>query len=306
MDHILRTTPWTVLVLDRLDVSGNLHRITELDSYDPSRVVFVYHDLKAPVNEGVKKRLGPIQTVFHLAASTHVDRSIDAPMEFVMDNVVGTTNLLLYAREVGATVLYFSTDEVFGPAPGTTRYKEWDRYNSGNPYAASKAGAEEMCLAFANTYKMDVRITHTMNVYGYRQHPEKFIPSTIRKVLNGEKVIIHADPTKTKAGTRFYIDARHVASAVMFVEAHGKAGEKYNIVGEREVDNLTLAQMIARTVGKPLEYELVDFHSSRPGHDLRYGLCGDRLKEMGWVPPDSFEGSLADTVRWTLEHPAWL
>lgn len=292
--------------MDRLDVSGNLHRLTELPSYDPSRVVFVFHDLKAPVNEGVAKRLGEIQTIFHLAASTHVDRSIDDPMSFVMDNVVGTTNLLLYAKSIAAKFIYFSTDEVFGPAPGDTRYKEWDRYNSGNPYAASKAGGEEMCLAFANTYRMDVRITHTMNVYGYRQHPEKFIPSTIRKVRDGQKVIIHADPTRTKAGTRFYIDARHVADAVLFVEREGRSGEKYNIVGEREVDNLTLARMIAEAVGKPLDYEMVDFHSSRPGHDLRYGLCGDRLKEMGWEPQDTFEGSLRDVVEWTLAHPEWL
>ncbi len=140
-----------------------------------------------------------------------------------------------------------------------------------------------------------------MNVFGERQHPEKFIPMTIRKVLKGETVIIHANKDKTKAGSRFYIHARNVAAAVQFVLDKGEIGEKYNIVGEREMDNLELAQFIAQVVGKPLKYKMVDFHSSRPGHDLRYALDGTRLKKMGWKLPKNFKESLRKTVEWNLE-----
>jgi dTDP-glucose 4,6-dehydratase len=203
-------------------------------------------------------------------------------------------------------MVYFSTDEVFGPAPEGVSYKEWDRYRSGNPYAASKAGGEELCLSFENTYKVPVAVTHTMNVIGERQHPEKFLPSTIRKVLTGDTVIIHANKDKTKAGSRFYIHARNVASAMLFLIDRAVPGEKYNIVGEKEVDNLALAQAIADNVGRELKYEMVDFHSSRPGHDLRYALCGDLMKEMGWKIPMAFEESLKRTVAWTLAHKRWI
>lgn len=242
--------------------------------------------------------IGQYDYILHLAAETHVDNSITDPLLFVRTNVMGTANMLEFARTQTnlKAFLYFSTDEVFGPAPGKTLYKEWDRYNSGNPYSAAKAGGEELALAYGNTYKLPIIVTHTMNVFGETQHPEKFIPMTIQKILNGETVIIHANPEKTKAGSRFYIHASNVARAVEFVLNNGKLQDKYNIVGEQEVDNLELAQLIAATLKKPLKYELVDFHSSRPGHDLRYGLDGTRLKDMGWKIPTNFEQSLRHTV----------
>jgi len=308
-EHILRNTDWEVVFLDRLDCSGNLGRITEIGDWDKhrTRCRWIWHDLKAPISSQLAKQIGHVDYVFHLAAGTHVDRSIVAPMEFVMDNVVGTANLLEYARDYGCErFVYFSTDEVFGPAAPGVAYREWDRYNSGNPYAAAKAGAEELCLAFHNTYKLPVLITHCMNVFGERQHPEKFVPNTIAKVSRGEKVTIHADATKTKAGSRFYIHARNVADAVLFVLEKGKVGDKFNIVGEREVDNLELATLIADIQNKDLLYEMVDFHSSRPGHDLRYALDGTKLAEMGWKPPVSFERGMERVVQWTLAHPRWL
>jgi len=202
--------------------------------------------------------------------------------------------------------LYFSTDEVFGPAPRNVEYLEWDRYHSGNPYSASKAGAEELCLAYHNTYGVPVIITHTMNVFGERQHPEKFIPSTIAKVLTGEKVIIHASPHGTP-GSRFYIHARNVAHATLEIIKKDRCwGEKYNIVGEKEVDNLEMATLIAEVLDEDLNYQLVDFHSSRPGHDLRYALSGEKLKSMGIRYPVSFEDSLTKTIQWTKEHREWL
>lgn len=148
-----------------------------------------------------------------------------------------------------------------------------------------------------------------MNVYGERQHPEKFMPMVVRKVLLGEKVIIHANKEKTQAGKRHYIHARNVCAALLFLTKKSFNGyEEFNIVGEKEIDNLALAQFIANVVGKELIYEMVDFHSSRPGHDLRYALSGDKLKEAGFSFPKNFEESLEKTVRWYLapENKKWI
>lgn len=309
VEHVLRNTDWELVLLDRLDCSGNLNRLPEISGWGDhkKRCRFMWHDLKAPLSAQLTKQIGDVEHVLHLAASTHVDRSITNPLEFVYDNVVGTANLLEFCRQViPHRIVYFSTDEVFGPAPVGTAFKEWDRYRSGNPYAASKAGAEELCVAYVNTYKTPVLVTHCMNVFGERQSPEKYIPMTIDKVRRNEIVTIHADKTKKRAGSRFYIHARNVADAVLFVLKNGTVGEKYNIVGEKEVDNLHLAELIAHFSKQQLRHEMVDFHSSRPGHDLRYALDGSRLAEMGWKPPVAFEKSLERVVKWTLENPRWL
>lgn len=304
VDALLRAGH-SVVGLDRLDFSGNLNRLAEMvrkgDAFRQT-----HHDLRAEINPLLARQIGPVDWVLHLAAASHVDRSISDPLSFVMDNVVGACNALTFARDAGAKFLYFSTDEVFGPAHEDTAYQEWERYRSGNPYAATKAGGEELAIAFENTYKMHVIVTHTMNVFGPRQHPEKFIPSTIQKVLAGEIVTIHADKTMAKAGSRFYIHAADVARAVLFLMEKGRSGQKYNIVGEREVDNLELAQTIASAVGKPLRHQMMDFHSSRPGHDLRYALDGGKLRAMGFVMAGNFERRLAETVNWTLANRQWL
>lgn len=318
VEQLLKTTDWELVLLDRLDVSGNLNRLhemlTELQRQSlklrpiMSRLTWVYHDLKAPINEAVAIAIGRVDGVLHLGASTHVDRSITNPMEFVLDNVVGTANVLEYVRnaELPPWMIYFSTDEVFGPAPDGKAYGEWDRYRSGNPYAASKAGGEELCIAYANTYKLDIRVSHCMNVFGERQHKEKFIPLVIGKVLRGELVTIHANADKTEAGSRCYIHARNVANAVQFIIEHGTAGDKYNIVGSQELDNLSLAQIIAEIMECKLHYELVDFHSSRPGHDLRYALDGRKMAAMGWHAPLDFVVTIERVVKWTLLHQQWL
>ena len=306
VDYWLRNTDDEITIIDRLDCSGNLNRLAEIGAAKNPRVRFVYHDLRAPLNAQLMSQIGSQDLILHLAAGTHVDRSITHPLEFVYDNVVGTCNILDFARITGCgRFLYFSTDEVFGPAPKGTQYLEDDRFRSGNPYAATKAGGEELAIAYQNTYKLNVVVTHTMNVMGKRQHPEKYVPMTIQKVYAGEKVLIHADPTKTQPGSRYYIDAEDVAEGVMFVATYGMNGEKYNIVGEQEIDNLQLAQMIAAAVGKNLDYELVDFHGSRPGHDLRYALDGSKLANMGWTPRPIF-GRINDLVSWTLNNKQWL
>ena len=319
--RILKDTDWNIVTLDRLDYSGNLNRLNDILEYECTpeqrkRVRVVWHDLKAELNPLVRKEIGKVDYVLHLAAGSHVDRSIDYPMEFVMDNVVGTCNILDFARSQDIErFLYFGTDEVFGPAPNDIKYKENDRYNSTNPYSATKAGGEELAVAYENTYKLPVYVTHTMNVFGERQHPEKYIPMCIRRARDGDTITVHSDKTKTVAGSRHYIHADDVASAVLFLLNYqgtfaptwGNAKcPKFNIVGSEELNNLELAQIIADAQGKELKYEMVDFHSSRPGHDLRYALDGNKMRDLGWTPAKSVRERIAEVTNWTLNNNRWL
>ena len=308
-EHLLKNTDWEIVVIDKLNyASSGFDRLREVSVFDDKRVHIFATDFTKPIIDGLAQEVGEVDYIVHMGAETHVDNSITNPEPFVMSNVVGTMHMLNFARRLKGLkkMIYFSTDEVFGPAPEGTSFKEWDRYNSSNPYAAAKAGGEELCLAYANTYKVPVMISHTMNVFGERQHPEKYIPMVIRKVLLGEEVVIHSNPDLTKAGSRFYIHARNVASAIMFLLNIGQERDKYNVVGEKEVDNLALAQLIAKFIGKPLKYKMSDFHSSRPGHDLRYALDGTKMHDLGWHLPVDFENSLRKTVDWTLKNDKWL
>lgn len=310
VEHFLKNTDWKIYILDKLTYAAiGFHRVRDIDAYDDERVDYFTYDLTRPISKGVIKETQDVNYILHLAAETHVDNSITNPMKFVMSNVVGTTNLLEFARRHCKNLeafCYFSTDEVFGPAPEGVDYKEWDRYNCTNPYSATKAGAEQLCLAYANTYGIPLFIIHCMNVFGERQHPEKFIPICINKIINGEEVTIHSNTSKTKAGSRFYIHARNVASAVNFLIDNYQQREIYNIVGEKELTNLQVAQIIAKILDRELKYKMVDFHSSRPGHDLRYALDGGRMAEIGWEVPVTIEESLKNTVDWTLRNIKWL
>jgi dTDP-glucose 4,6-dehydratase len=320
--YLLKHTDWDIVTLDRLDYSGNLNRLHDILMYNHTpetrkRVQVVYHDLKAELNPLIKSTIGEVDYVLHLAAGSHVDRSIEYPMEFVLDNVVATCNILEFARTQKnlERFIYFSTDEVFGPAPNNIKYKENDRYNSTNPYSATKAGGEELAVAYQNTYGLPVYITHTMNVFGERQHPEKYIPMCIKKARDGETVTIHSDSTCTIPGSRHYIHAEDVSDAILFLlnyqgtfepDDTGAKCPKFNIVGSEELNNLELAQIIAEAQGKELKYDLIDFHSSRPGHDLRYALDGSKMKEMGWEPTKSVRERIAEVTNWTLENNRWI
>jgi len=322
----LEKTDWEIISLDRLDYSGNLNRLDNVvRQYPPEvrkRVKIVWHDLKAEIAEINRNLIGDVDIILHLAASSHVDRSISHPMEFVMDNTIGTVHMLNYARTQKnlERFIYFSTDEIFGIAPNGVSYKERDRYNSTNPYSASKAAAEEFCVAYENTYKLPIFITHTMNVFGERQHPEKFIPMCIRKIRDGEKIFIHSDHTKTIPGSRFYIHGKDVAEAMYFLlhlsedqlkkvyepDWGGAKCPKFNVVGKEEINNLELVKHIAKAVGKEPVCELIDFHSSRPGHDLRYALDGDYMRSLGWEPRLTLQERIKEVVDWSLTNKEWI
>ena len=310
VEHVFKNTDWEIVIFDKLSYASNgFERLRDTDTLNNNRVKVFTNDLTNPLPEGIIKEIGlNVDYIVHMAAETHVDNSIKDPKLFIDNNIYSTLNMLEYAKKLPNLKMffYFSTDEVFGPALGDTLFKEWDRHKPTNPYSASKSAAEQICIAYENTYKLPLMIVNVMNAFGERQHVEKFIPLCVKKIINNEKIYIHSYPDKKTSGTRFYIHARNIADAVLFLIKNGTIGEKYNISGEREVSNLEMAKMIARFMNKEFDYELIDFHSTRPGHDLRYGLDGSKLFEMGFKLPINFEESLRKTVEWTLENQKWL
>jgi dTDP-glucose 4,6-dehydratase len=300
--HLLENTDWHVVSLDREGDRRRLEALTDWESRK-RRVSFVEHDLTAPLGVAERKAIGEAEYILHLAAMSHVARSVEEPLRCTLNNVVGTVTLLDLARTLPSLqkFCYLSTEAVFGPAPEGVAYKETDAPWPNNPYAGSKAAAEALCIAFACTYGLPVCLVRAMNIFGERQTPEKFIPLVLRKVAKGESVRIYP-------GSRAYIHARAVAAALLLLFEKGDVVRErgtgvYHVVGEKELSNLELAQKIAAFAGKPLAYELA---KSEPGQDLRYALDGSRLRSLGWKPPLSFEKSLEQVVRWTLEHPEWL
>jgi len=300
VEHVLKNTDWQIVILDALTYAGDLGKLTLIENIniwdkEKSRVKFVWHDLRSPLENSVAEAIGDVDYIWHLAAETHVDRSLINSTPFVLSNVLGTANLLDFARKQDGLqrFIQFSTDEVFGPAPMGVFYKEGDTCNPSNPYAASKEGAEAMAKSYAFSFGVPVTITRTMNVFGERQHPEKFVPKTARSVLSNEKVIIHGLPGNISS--RCWIHARSVGDALLWVIQGGEVIHKakqddcqngiYHIVGE-EADVLSLANRITMLgrgmVLEDAEIEYVDFHSTRPGHDLRYALNGDKLRNSGF------------------------
>lgn len=268
------------------------------------RVTVLTHDLSAPFTEGLKKQIGQPDYILNIASDSHVDRSITEPVDFVQNNINLVLNMLELARETKPKMfLQFSTDEVFGYAPEGTYHKEWSVTNPSNPYSASKAAQEALAISYWRTYTLPVVITNTMNVFSELQDWEKFIPLCVKRILNGEKIYVHSYPGEEKAGSRFYIHGDSVAEAIARIMETTPAQypdnehlDRYNIVGDEEVDNLTLAQTIANILGQELIYELTDAHSSRPGHDVRYALDGTKMKEMGWEPSCNYAEKLKEVV----------
>lgn len=311
VEHLYVNTDWEIVIIDKLSyASKGIEKLRDIGIgfLENERVKIFTYDLTNALSPGLILEIGDLDYIVHMAAETHVDNSIKDPVPFIHNNVMSTVQLLEYARTLPnlKKFFYFSTDEVFGNANDGQSYKEWDTHNPTNPYSASKSAAEQICMSYENTYKLPVLITNVMNAFGERQHVEKFIPKCVKYLLEGKTIDIHCDKTCTKPGSRFYIHARNIATAVLFLIENGKIGDKYNIVGEKEVNNLEMAQFIAKVMGKELKYNLVNYHEDRPGHDERYSLDGNKLINMGWNVPVNFEQSLEKTIKWTLENRKWL
>lgn len=314
--HLLMQTDWEIICIVSWKHKGTPERIEgALKGLDENRVTIIRHDLEARFTEYTKRRIGHIDYILNIASNSHVHRSIEDPIPFVIGNVELVTTMLEYAREAKPELfLQFSTDEVYGPASKGINFKEGSPMRPSNPYSASKAAMENIAFSYWRTYNVPLIITNTMNLVGQTQDYEKYPAQLIRKIYQGETVTVHGKPGDI--GSRYYIHARSAADAVLFiinnlppklyVEDEVTSPNQYNIVGDTELNNLEFAEMTAKILGKELKYEFVDFHSARPGHDRRYALDGLKLKELGWVSPVSFEEAWKDTVAWTLNNKFWI
>lgn len=311
VEHAIKTTDFNIVALYSFRHLGCPYR-----HIDNERVKPIFHDLNAPISNRLSYEIGPVDIIVNLAAQSHVERSIQDPVPFVQNNVNSVLHILEFAKERKVEAfIQVSTDEVYGPAIGDDKHEEWREIIPSNPYAASKAAQEALAISYWRTYNLPLIITNTMNMIGPRQDKEKFVPMCIKKIINGEHLEIHGQ--NGSVGSRQYLHAKSHADGILWllnktrinkydprIECYQRP-DRYNIVGEREVDNLELAQTIARLLNKDFKYTLVDFHSARPGHDKRYALDGSKIASLGWRPPFTIEETLKETISYALEQPRW-
>ena len=307
-----------VVNLDKLTYAGNLSNLTPLQS-DP-RHVFVQGDILDGELFAKLLREHDINAVMHLAAESHVDRSIDGPEAFIMTNFVGTFRLLdvalKYHKERQAAgkadfrFLHVSTDEVFGSlGPNDPAFSETTPYQPNSPYSASKAGSDHLARAYIHTFKLPVVTTNCSNNYGPYQFPEKLMPLMIQKVIRAEKLPVYGDGSNVRDWLYVEDHARGLALALV----RGAIGETYNIGGKCEMKNLDVVHSIIAAVNaerpalQRTPEALITFVKDRPGHDRRYAIdCSKISRELGWEPRETFASGLRRTVRWYLEHEAWV
>lgn len=318
--HIMTNTDWTLVGIDSFRHKGWTDRLNVLFTDHPEwkeRVRVITHDLVAPISPIMREKIGKVDYIINMASLSDVEASIQNPVPFIKNNVDLVLTMLEYAREAKPEVfVQISTDEVYGASAskyGDLR-KEWDAIIPSNPYAASKAAQEAIAISYWRTYGVPVIITNTMNNWGEMQQSSKFPAMIQQKIAKGEKVIIHGKPGHI--GSRSYIHSRNFADAVLFLLKNTKPHmhvpnsadrpDRYNIAGEVQLDNLELAQVIAELMGKELDYELVDTHTQRPGHDPHYGLDMTKMRSLGWKAPVDWKESLKNIITWQKEHDEWM
>lgn len=325
--HLLVNTDWEIVCPVTFRHKGLPYRLESSVCDRPDwtdRVKIIHWDLRSPADPMTLRSLEDCEVFMNVASESHVDRSIAHPEVFARNNHDLMANVLQTARTVQPRLLLqMSTDEVYGPAYGSYRHKEWDPVIPSNPYAASKADQEAMCIAAWRTYGVPVVITNTMNIVGEMQDPEKFLPMIIRNLRSRRPIPVHVASDGTP-GSRYYLHARNLADAWLWLARRALdtglvqlyAGgytrpERYHIVGSGPVGNDQLVHIVGRIMG--LEREVteglikpVDFHSTRPGHDPVYALDGSRIAALGWTAPVAMDDALERTVKWSLEHPGWL
>ncbi|MCI0637634.1 MAG: dTDP-glucose 4,6-dehydratase [Gemmataceae bacterium] len=297
--RLLRTDPNAHITnLDCLTYAGNPENLADIE--DDARYRFVRGDIADA--KKVKRLTAEVETVFHFAAESHVDRSIHDAQPFVRTNIVGTQVLLEAARlHPIKRFVHISTDEVYGSSGPTGAFSEQAPLAANNPYAASKAAADLLVRSYCQTYRMPAVITRSSNNFGPYQFPEKLIPYFIARILQDETVPLYGDGLQVR-------DWIHVADhcrAIELVWRRGRIGEVYNIGGGCEKTNLEVTRLLLRALGKP--ESLIRFVADRPGHDRRYALdCRKIETELGWRPQIPFEQGLLDTLRWYQENTVWV
>ena len=314
--HLVDDLGASVLVVDKLTYAGNPASLAELEGRPGYR--FVRADIcDAPRMAALFAEFAP-EAVMHLAAESHVDRSIDGPMAFVETNVTGTGVLLQAAlahwrglpAERAATFRFHhvSTDEVYGTLGETGQFTETTPYDPRSPYSASKAASDHLVSAWGHTYGLPVVISNCSNNYGPRQFPEKLIPLNLIKGLAGEPMPVYGEGRNI----RDWLYVEDHARALALILARGRVGETYNVGGAAERQNIAvvrtlcgvLDELAPRAAGP--HADLITFVRDRPGHDFRYAIDFSKLEaELGWRPRESFESGIRRTVQWYLDHRAW-
>jgi len=300
--HLLEVTAAEIVNLDRLTYAGNEENLRDLER-DP-RYRFVHGDVADP--RAVAEAIDGAEVVFHLAAETHVDRSIEDAADFVRTNVEGTHVLLEAAREAGARVVFVSTDEVYGSLDSTDAppFTESSPLAPNSPYAASKAAADLLARAWFRTYGLDVVVTRCSNNYGPYQYPEKFLPLMILRAAAGEPLPVYGDGLHR----RDWLHVDDHCRALVAAWRKGQPGRVYNLGSGRDRSNLEMAETILRLVAEEFgpTRSTIRHVTDRPGHDRRYAVdAGRARRELGWRPRVAFEEGMRDLVRWYRDHPEW-
>lgn len=298
--YILQHCPdWEVVNYDLLTYAGNLISLKDVENNPRYR--FVRGDVGD--EEGVKRAMEGCRLVFHLAAESHVDRSILDATPFVRTNVMGTQVMMEVARELGVErFIQVSTDEVYGTlGPEDPPFTEDHPLKPNSPYSASKAGADLLVRAYVRTYEFPAIITRCSNNYGPYQFPEKLIPLVIRNARSNLPIPVYGDGRQV----RDWIFVEDHCEALLAVAEKGRVGEVYNIGGHCEMENINLVRLILQELGKP--ESLIHFVKDRPAHDRRYAMDTSKIeRELGWTPRHSFHQSIKRTIRWYEENQEWV
>jgi dTDP-glucose 4,6-dehydratase len=315
--RIVRETPHEVCVFDKLTYAGNLASLASVAS--SSRYVFRRADICDPVTVRAAFEAFQPDAVMHLAAESHVDRSIDGPMEFVRTNVVGTAVLLQAAlayfrslpaeRAAAFRFHHISTDEVFGSLGPEGAFREDTAYAPNSPYSATKAGSDHLVRAWGHTFGLPTLVTNCSNNYGPCHFPEKLIPLMILNALEGRPLPVYGRGDNV----RDWLYVEDHAEALLTVLERGRPGESYNVGGGAERRNLEVVEAVCDLVDEMApkwsggsRRGLVTFVADRPGHDLRYAIDASRIaSELGWRPRETLESGLRKTVRWYLDNKPW-
>ncbi len=304
---------YTIVNLDAITYAGNPENLVDMEHSSNYR----FEKLNILDVEGLDRvfeKYSP-DTVIHLAAESHVDRSIHSPLDFVYTNVVGTVNLLNAAKKCwqgnfsGKMFYHVSTDEVYGSLGDTGLFTETTAYDPQSPYAASKASSDHFVRAYGNTFGLPYIISNCSNNYGPNQFPEKLIPLCINNIVNQKPLPVYGDGKYT----RDWLYVKDHAAAIDLILHKGKAGETYNIGGCNEWQNIQLVKLLCQLadqkLGRPAgsSEQLISFVKDRPGHDRRYAIDSSKLmNELGWKPSVTFEQGLSETIDWYLENKTWL
>lgn len=318
--HLIYYTDHTVVNIDKLTYAGNLTSLVDVDK--SPRYIFEKIDIcdYLALRDLFKKHQP--DAVMHLAAESHVDRSIDSPGEFIQTNILGTYNLLEAAREYWQTLNRFgkdafrfhhiSTDEVYGDLAGSKNlFREETAYAPSSPYSASKAGSDHLVRAWGRTFGLPVVVSNCSNNYGPYHFPEKLIPLIILNALSGRPLPVYGEGTQV----RDWLFVEDHARALVKVVTEGAIGETYNIGGHNEKQNIEVIKAVCELLDelRPCNHEgikkyeeLITFVKDRPGHDIRYAIDASKIqRELGWVPQETFESGLRKTVEWYLANEDW-